>query len=116
MAPERKIDFRKYLPLSILPYVGEVIFERTIDVLIACLVIYVSVVISQMMLVSGANKMLGATQGTNRLPIVAMFIGKAIVLFLGIAIGVHFIGNKVIIPVIFYIYQIFILVVSLKRN
>ncbi|OFZ14228.1 MAG: hypothetical protein A2X86_05085 [Bdellovibrionales bacterium GWA2_49_15] len=112
---EKKISFAKYLLLSCLPYLVGIGFEGSSRGVFAYTAIYICVVINQIMLIKGVNMMVDAAHSHERAIIVSLFICKAIILFLGISLGVHFIGNKVIIPVIFYIYQIFILVFSLKR-
>jgi len=48
--------------------------------------------------------------------VILFFMGKMLVLFLGISLGVHFMGNRIILAILNYVAQIFILGVSLKRN
>ena len=52
----------------------------------------------------------------DKFMILLMFAGKMFVLFVALGIGVHFIGNRIIIPLINYVIQIFVLCVSIKRN
>lgn len=115
MLYEKKINFAKYLLISFLPYLVGMSLEQSLDAFIAYLIIYTCIVINHIMLLTGVNMLVNAAQGYDRVIIVSLFIGKMVILFLGISVGVHFIGNKVIIPVIFYIIQIFVLVFSLKR-
>ena len=111
----KKISFAKYLGLSFLPYLVGMCVEQTIRACAAYMVIFICVVINQIMLVNAVHLIVDASRTQERGRIISLFIAKGIILFLGISLGVHFIGNKVIIPVIFYIVQIFILVFSLKR-
>jgi fatty-acid desaturase len=54
--------------------------------------------------------------GGKRAKILILFIGKFIVLALAITFGVQIMGNRIIIPILNYIIQIFVVALSFHRK
>lgn len=62
-----------------------------------------------------ADAALGATASkANTSGIVFMFLGKILLIFGALSLSVHFIGNKILVPLLNYIIHIFILAYALR--
>ena len=76
--------------------------------------IYFGTVLNQIMLVASLREMLlpfvdTESQRSNK-KIVLLFVGKLVILFGSLSLGVHLMGKKVLIPLINYVVLIFVLV------
>lgn len=83
------------------------------------LTVYLAACINQFILVKFVRDVFADStdeqrKKTDKLDIVGLFIFKIFILVAGISLGVLFMGDRVIIPVINYVIQMFILVYSLK--
>lgn len=66
--------------------------------------------------VDGMTREVRGLPGIKKNLLVFYFLGKITIIFAGLSLGVHFMGDKVIIPLINYILQIFILVLSMRKT
>ena len=76
--------------------------------------IYFGTVLNQIMLVASLREMLlpfvdTESQRSNK-KIVLLFVGKLVILFGSLSLGVHLMGKRVLIPLINYVVLIFVLV------
>lgn len=119
MRLSEKIDFKKYIAFSILLIVLFIPFLRGATEFKVLIVTYVAVLINQYMLVQGVADLIEPMARGEKVDngwIVFLFIGKAILLLIALIYGVQIIGNRIIIPVLFYVCQIFVLIFSSKRR
>ena len=84
-----------------------------IDVL-AVFVVYFGTVLNQIMLVASLREMLlpfiNTESRKSNKKIVLLFVGKLVILFGSLSLGVHLMGKRVLIPLINYVVLIFVLV------
>jgi len=59
---------------------------------------------------------MGNGANVDKIQLVMMFLGKFIILLGALYLGWHFMGNRVIIPVINYVIHIFILTLSSNKE
>ena len=76
--------------------------------------VYFGTVLNQIMLVASLREMLlpfvaTGSQKSNK-KIVLLFVGKLVILFGSLSLGVHLMGKRVLIPLINYVVLIFVLV------
>ena len=112
----QRINPRRYLFLSLSAtllcfLLVDNAVERT-----AVVVVYMATLINQWMLLGVCHQIAskGITPVNTRL--VALFLGKLVVLMAGILLGVHLSGKKIIIPLANYIIHIFILYSTFKDS
>lgn len=119
MRLSEKIDFKKYLLFSIILIAVFVPFLKGMTEFKVLIVTYIAVLINQYMLVQGVADLiepLARGEKADNGWIVFLFIGKAVLLLIALIYGVQIIGNRIIIPVLFYVCQIFVLIFSSKRR
>jgi hypothetical protein len=109
----RRINFKKYLLLSLPTTLVTLVFVHSVKDVIAILIIYLGTILNQLLLVEGVFGLVGAS---NKSKVFSIFILKIAILFGALALGVHLMGKRVIIPLLNYIVLIFVLGVSLKNN
>lgn len=116
-----KINLKLYIPLSFgttalfIPFLNNKIEIYThLGIYIATLLnLYMLVLFVQEMFTEGKFK----KEKSDKMMISIYAVCKLLVLFGALSFGVQFIGNRIIIPVINYIMQIFILVIGYtERN
>ncbi len=115
----KKINLKKYISLSIaLLIVGFTTCRNSQEVL-ATGVVFVSVILNQWMLLNSIDAITQkalSKESDKPSNIVINFLFKAIILIVAISFGVHIMGNRIIIPILIYIVQIFVLYFSLVEN
>lgn len=112
----RKINYKKYIPLAILTSSVCSIFCQNwtqVGIVFFCAL---GTYLNQIMLVKGVSHLTSSDTKPKNSDIVFLMIGKVFILFGFLAIGVHFMGNRIIICIINYILLIGVLGISLKRN
>lgn len=119
MLIRKKINFKKYLILSFI-HIGPTYFiVNNLSEYKIILLVFVATVLNQWMLVESVESMVqGALSGGDQdtANTVLLFLGKTILLLAALSFGVHIMGKRIIIPVLNYIIQIFILYFSFKRK
>ena len=78
------------------------------------LIVYLGTIFNQIMLVASLKELLipfvdASVQKSNK-KIVLLFVGKLVILFGSLSLGVHLMGKRVLIPLINYVVLIFVLV------
>ena len=114
-----KINLNKYLLLSFSLTGVTLFFSRNFYDVAGILIVYVATITNQLMLVSGSSELVDSVRydvKRKKLKIVALFIIKLLVLLMGLSLAIHFMGKRVIIPLISYILTIFILIISMKKE
>jgi hypothetical protein len=115
----KKINLKKYLLYSTALFLLSAGFYNNLNELFYSLIIFVAVILNQFMLVNSVTSLIESVKENsevNKSNILLNFIFKTILLVTAITFGVHIMGNRVIIPVIIYIFQIFVLYFSINRE
>ena len=112
------INLKKYLALTILSTAVSLFFLNSVNEIIGVLIVFCGTIINQLMLTESVMMVvdLGNGKTVDRFQLVIMFLGKFLVLFGALYLGWHFMGNRVIIPVINYVLHIFFLTLSSKKE
>ena len=114
MRLKTELNLRRYILFSLPSTAFCIALCRTwIDVL-AVVVVYFGTVLNQIMLVASLREMLlpfidTESRRSNK-KIVLLFVGKLVILFGSLSLGVHLMGKRVLIPLINYVVLIFVLV------
>jgi hypothetical protein len=119
MLIRERINLKKYFSLSFLLLSLSYFICNGPKEFLVVLIVFAGVVINQWLLVSSVNKLIKKTlnnESTSNFTIIASMFFKTIILVIAITFGVHFIGNRIIIPILIYIVQIFVLYLSLRSK
>ncbi len=117
-----KINYKKYFLLTIASTLLFCLFARSRSEIIGICIIYVATIINHWMMMKGVEELVAPHLHVNddkpldKTKMAFLFVGKMFVLFGGIYLGVLFMGNRVIIPVLNYVTQIFLLIYSLSNK
>ncbi len=114
MRLKTELNLRRYILFSLPSTALCIALCRTwIDVL-AVFIVYFGTVLNQIMLVASLREMLlpfiGTESRKSNKKIVLLFVGKLVILFGSLSLGVHLMGKRVLIPLINYVVLIFVLV------
>jgi len=118
MLLKTKVNFKKYLLISLLPLAICFILAQGRTEIFVIFIIYIGAVINQLLLVELVMEMVNRPKAPEfkkprKRKLILLFVVKVTVLIAALSLGVHFMGNRVIIPLLNYVVQIFILGVSL---
>ncbi|MCO4793102.1 MAG: hypothetical protein KC493_05300 [Bacteriovoracaceae bacterium] len=119
MRIKTKINFKKYFGFTLLTTAFCCFFARDIQDIYGIITVYIAAVLNQFMLI---ELVLSLTESEEEMTkkrkwtLLGMAVGKMALLFGGISLGVHFMGNRVIIPLLNYVIQIFLLGVSFNTD
>ena len=123
IAITNRLNLKKYLLGSLVPTATCYFFSKDQNDVIGISIVLFATILNQLMLVSIVGEAIGgaASSGSskedvNKKRIVLFFVLKFIVLFLGLYGGYHFMGKRVIIPLLNYVVLIFILTLSIKKR
>ena len=119
MPIRKKINLKRYFIYLILHLVLTYFFVQSIAEFGIILLVFVATVLNQWMLIDSVEALVrGVVNKDNpaTTKIVLMFLGKTILLMIALSFGVHIMGKRVIIPLLNYVVQIFILYFSFKRR
>ena len=120
MRIKTKINFKKYFSLAIASTLFCLAFARSKLEILAIIVLFVATCINQLMLLEAVTEMVTPVldQGgvLRKWKIVALFVGKLLLLFSALGFGIHIMGGRVIIPVLNYVVQIFVLGISFNHD
>ena len=113
-----KINLKKYLVLVSVTTAIALAFSRSYLDVLGVFAVFLGTLGNHYMLVEGVFSVIDMGQGrkVDKTQLLVIFVGKFGVLFGAIYLGWHFMGDRVIIPVLNYVVQIFILVFSFKKE
>ncbi len=114
----KKINLKKYLALTILSTALSLFFLNSREEVFGVLIVFFGTIVNQLMLIESVMMVvdMGNSKPVDKIQLVTMFFGKFVVLFGALYLGWHFMGNRVIIPVINYVLHIFFLTLSSKKE
>tara|TARA_R110000868_G_scaffold55424_2_gene172256 strand:+ start:10357 stop:10728 length:372 start_codon:yes stop_codon:yes gene_type:complete len=111
----QKINFKLFIPISVGLTAFFSIFCKGQAEVITHWAVYIAVLINFYMLHTVVRELIVAGKGQEKPDKFIMFaysLGKLLVLFGALSLGVLFMGNRIIIPVLNYAFQIFALCAS----
>jgi hypothetical protein len=114
----KKINLISYILLTSLTTGVCCWFALGVDEVIGILIVYAATIINHLLLIEGGLQLTDAASGNkiDKLNLVFIFLGKFALLIGAIYLGWQFMGNRVFIPMLNYLVQIFILIFSYKRE
>ena len=115
-----KINLKRYFLLTALSTLLCLFFANDINDLFGILIVYCGTIINHIFLTQFVAEMIEGVKnkssgGSSKMMIAVYAVGKMAILFLSLSLCVHFMGNKVIIALLNYVVQIFLLVFSIKK-
>lgn len=119
MLIKTKINFKKYFGLTALTTLFCFLFLNNIEEVYGVLSVYLATIINHFMLAEAVFNLTEPNKvftKKEKFVLFTMLLGKIVILFLGLSLGVHFMGNRVIIPLLNYVVQIFLLGVSFEAT
>ncbi|MBK23822.1 MAG: hypothetical protein CME70_07445 [Halobacteriovorax sp.] len=121
MPLRKRINLKIFVPLSLVTTTGLVFFSQSTAETLVILGVYVATLLNLFLLMSVIQKIVEIGTATepvdySKIKLALIFVAKMAVIFLALTIGVHFTGKRIIIPLLNYVIQIFVLGVSLKRS
>ena len=113
-----KVNYKKFILFSLTPFLISLSLSLNWVEFLIIAEIYVATIINQWMLILVVKRLvLSVHPHSNargkKWVTIFLFFAKLIVLFGSIAFGVHFMRNRIIIPILNYVLQIFALSASL---
>jgi hypothetical protein len=119
MEISKRIHIGKYFGLSSI-HIGLTYFGvHNWDEYKIILLVFFATVLNQWMLIESVDDLVSGAAGKNQSDSsfsVVMFLGKTLILLAALSFGVHIMGKRIIIPLLNYIVQIFILYFSFRRK
>jgi hypothetical protein len=117
----KRINLKLFIPLSLSFTCLALLFSRNTLEASVIIGIYIATLINLALLLGVISKIVEIGSSTepveySKLNLALVFIGKMGIIFLGLSLGVHFMDKRVIIPLLNYVIQIFVLGVSFKRS
>lgn len=107
----KKIRPKRYFFSSLVGVGVCLLFLETKQEVMAFFIAHIAVCINLAMLVEAVGEVIEKTHRNKK--IVLLIVGKFIVLAIGLNLAIQMMSNKLLIPVIDYIYQIFALALAL---
>ncbi len=117
----KKIDHKLFWPLSLISTLVFCLFARGRTEVFSVIFVYIATLLSLFMLMAILHGLImdpevKATGKIKKSRLFTYMFFHVLFLFGSIGIGVHFMGNRIIIAVINYVVQIFVLGVGLRKN
>lgn len=119
MRSRRKINKKKYASLSIALLLLTFTMCNNAKEYVAISIVFLAVILNHWMLLTAVDELISSAlsnEPANTRKIVFAFLLKAIILIGSITFSVHIMGNRIIIPILIYITQIFVLYFSLTEE
>ena len=115
MQLKTKINLKEYVFYSLPSTLICFALCRNLDEILGIIVVYLGTIINQLMLVTGVRELvqpcLEVSSKKRIKRIIFLFVGKLVILFGTLSLGVHLMGERVLIALINYVVLIFVLVV-----
>ena len=83
--------------------------------LVPMIILFIGIIANQLLLLIGVKKLTTASSETSSFKIFLIFIAKFAVLVFTMIYALHMLNNKAFYCLLFYIFQLIILVISIKR-
>jgi len=121
MLLKTKINLKKFFLISLPTTAVFLAFSRNWNDALAIMIVYTATVVHLGMLSEAVFELIESQISEGHIhnvkdKIMYLFLGKLTILILGLLIGRQLMGNRIIIPVINYVIQIFILTFSIRSK
>jgi uncharacterized membrane protein YfcA len=119
MELRKKINYKLFIICSAISTVLTSLVLKNTSEHIGHVAFYICVILSFYFLLRAVSSLITIGSKSEKVNMTSMFrlmFFHLIILLIGLGIGVHFMGNKIIIGLINYIIQIFILGLSMKKS
>jgi len=117
----KRIDHKLFWPVSLITTLIFCLFGRDQTEILSIIFVYLATLIALFMLMAILHGLImdpevKATGKVKKSRLFSYMFLHVIFLFGSIGIGVHFMGNRIIIAVLNYVVQIFVLGIGLRKN
>jgi len=117
----KRIDHKLFWPVSLITTLIFCLFGRNRTEILSIIFVYLATLIALFMLMAILHGLImdpevKATGKVKKSRLFSYMFLHVIFLFGSIGIGVHFMGNRIIIAVLNYVVQIFVLGIGLRKN
>ena len=114
----KRVNLNRYFAFTALTTLCAMLFHRNINDIYGILIIYVGTILNHFLLLETVICIIRMAKGksVDKLALMIMFFGKFVVLISVIYLGWHFMDDRVFIPMLNYLIQIFILFLCLDRK
>ena len=121
MQLRKRINLKIFIPVSVLTTCLALFFASNTTDIYVIIGNYIATLGNLFLLLSVIQKIVEIGTATepveySKLKLALIFVAKMAIIFLALTIGVHFMGKRIIIPLLNYVFQIFVLGVSMKRT
>ena len=114
-----KINFKKYTYYTLILLALTAFSLKSIQELGAVIIVTLATCLNQWMLVKAvrlASVAAASEKPAGGVKIIILALGKIVILFGALSFGVHIMGNRIIIPLLFYVLQIGVLYLSFEKT
>jgi hypothetical protein len=117
----KKIDLQLFIPLSLIATLAFCFFAKGWLEIGVIFIVYFATLINLYLLMYIVSSMILSEEvrlsgNMDKFKILLFFVAKVCVLFLALILGVHLIGNRIVIAILNYVVQIFVLGVAMRKN
>lgn len=112
----KKIEYKKFVPLSLGATGLAIALSQSREEALVIFGIYILSIINLFMLSEGVMELLKTKDNPDNFKVIMLLVGKMALLILGITLGVQIMESRIIIPVLNYVIQIFIFILSYRRT
>lgn len=116
----KKLDYKKFIPITLLVNIFFLFFARNKMEVIVILTVYMASIINIAMLHEAISDIIVAAKPggppASKGKVVLLFLFKLIILIGAITWGVQFMEKRIIIPIFNYIVHIFVLSLCVKKG
>ena len=113
---KRKINLKKFILIGCGPLGISLAFCRTLPEIQTVIAIHLATLVNLFMLTEGVVEMTQQENAAKKSKTTIMFVGQVVILISALTLGVQIMGTRIIIAVLNYVAQIFVLSVSLKNK
>ena len=114
----KKIKLLRYFALTILSTLVALLFNQGRNEIYGILVVYVGTIANHYLLLEAGDNVVKIASGQNvdKLSLITILVGKFAILIGAIYLGWHFMDDRVFIPMLNYLVQIFILILCFDKK
>jgi len=117
----KKIDHKIFWPSSIIVTLTFCLFARGVTEILVILGVYISTLLSLFLLMAILQNLISSSsdahsRNKSKRRMFMYMLLHVLFLFGSIGLGVHFVGNRIILAILNYVGQIFVLGFGLRKN
>ena len=114
----RKIKLLRYFVLTILSTLVALFFNRNVNEVYGILIVYVGTILNHYLLLEAGDNVVKIARGQkiDKFSLITILVGKFTILIGAIYLGWHLMDDRVFIPMLNYLVQIFILILCFDKK